>query len=186
MATWSAIAAGEYDPDSPITTGLVGKIIDNPLAEKKWARKTGDQTITNDNSLGSDTDLTLTVVGGQTWMFAGALYVVTDSAPDFQFSIATPDTGNDDGAVYFDDAFRNDGDGLTLAAAPLALNTAAEILFDGGGDGSGVIQFHGFVQLDATPTSGALAVAWAQNTSDGNNTTLKEDSYLYAVRLDPA
>lgn len=189
MATaYAAITNAEIDPDSPVTTALMTKLRDNPIASHRMKYKTA-LTSRSSTTILADPHLTMTVYGGLTYIFrfAGSCNL----NPDIKVRITTPDPVNDVGYMIGSYGVGYDGGGATqfapseysTALIANAINAVYTFL-DGGGGNSGEVWFciDGFVKTDAGTASGTLSFDWAPNTAA--SLTLEAGCILSAYRAD--
>lgn len=90
MATYTAITSGEIDADSPITAGLVGKIVDNPVASHKYIRRSAQSAGNATSTLADDGTLEFAVDASTTYAFKFITYTTTSSLLGIQIAIDVP------------------------------------------------------------------------------------------------
>lgn len=179
MAVYSAIAAGEIDDESPITTGVVSKYVRNPEAvyenANEYACYTADSAaLTNDATLNSDASLLWTVSAGQVWYFEHWIYVTSTTNAHFRYKILTPSetaTGHYSERVW---QYRGTVAGSTCAITTRHTNTEVVITFIAT---SCVLMLAGWTFPSA---AGSVTFQWAQGTSHGDSTILRQGSHFWA------
>ena len=125
--------------------------------------KKADETITNDSTLSDDAELTVALTAGKTYSFICTIWYDSNSNPDFKMSF--PLNGN---------TGRRSTGTITSTANmdTTSLETTSNWAQNDAADYAAVNV--GYV----VSAGGALTLQWAQNTSSGTATTVKEGSSL--------
>jgi hypothetical protein len=157
------------DADKPISTAQQ-TALDLKLDASSIKRivKTVDETITASTTLQADNELVLPVSVNQIWTLDLQLLVQSPTAADFKCNFTVPS-----GTTYFfgaDDFLSTAGS----SAINLTLQTSGVSSMD-----IGVLNVIVFV--GATP--GNITFQWAQNASNGGNTTVYAGSNIIAHKL---
>ncbi len=169
---WSAITDAEIDPESPATTGLMGKYRDNQEAWHNgniYARKAAP-TIRNLAGISDDPHLTVTPVANSIYMVKLVLFITTaNAAADIRFQFTTP--AGSTAVIGYLAPNQNPGAARcifsAITAAPSTMN------YDVAQTGV-VMLFEGTLRTAAAAT--AFALAW--DSAGAGNTTLLADSYM--------
>jgi len=160
-ATW---AVAEVATAAKLNTHLRDNL--NAL---RWAGayKTADQTLANDATVNDDTHLLIAVGTSETWLFE-ANVMWTAAAGGFRFTWTGPA-----GATGSYSALTHGTTGHAAGAALAAETTST--------DTDESVQMRGVIVTAGT--SGNLRLRWAQNTSDAATLTVKDLSWVRALRL---
>jgi len=129
--------------------------------------KEADETISSNNTLQNDDELLFAVAANEVYQFEGVLMVSTGATPDIKLTFAGPT-----GAVG---SFSWEGadSSANRSFASAALGATTTFLVAGT---PRLVRFWGGIHNGAN--AGNLTLQWAQNTSDGTNTTVLAGSYL--------
>ena len=141
--------------------------------DEHYVRKASDETIDTSTTLQDDDELLFPVGANETWAFTIWLRYVSGATPDIKFTITVPSGASGDFRLI-----GRDSTGSAIAASQAA--GATEVAFGAVSRETAIMQ--GTVRTGATP--GNVTLQWAQNTSDGGNTTVEADSVLMAWRVD--
>lgn len=168
-ANANIINAGTF-ANTQISKSSVTQHVPNVIA----ARKTADVTIDTDNTFTDDADLVVTIEASKNYLFFLLLKVVSDATPDFKWQITGPSSGasllltggGGRTGANVSTNFR-DVTAFSQATALIVLNTTLNY-----------ITMQGVLKIGGTPSTTTIALQWAQNTSSGTSTTLKEGSFL--------
>jgi len=146
-----------------------------------YARKTADETVNGSASLQNDDHLAIVLAASATYEIDVQLFYSSASTPDIKFALTFPTgatcswapIGYKSDGTNFEAEFRTStwqaASGTSNAVAGTAATYDAALI-------------KGIIRVGST--AGTLQVQWAQNTSNGSNTTVKADSSLVARRLD--
>jgi len=150
--------------------------------------KDADTSITSDNTLTADPDLSFTASVREKWHLAYMLIIDQDAATaDFQCRVSIPSGGITSFAIGPDDDL--------YSAATTGTGSAGTATYDhtSGVNGTthqiqhAALSNTGLVKAEAIieigETSGAVDLEWSQITSDANATAVKTGSYLLATRI---
>jgi hypothetical protein len=166
-----------------LAAGTAGQVLtSNGTAPPSWTNpimikyRTTDSSVKTNTTLFNDNTLFLTFGANQVWQIDGLLIDVCDNQnPDFKFAFTVPA----DASMYISWQAID-------ADFPTQIKTG-ELISSGvssGGINSGStanpIIIKGIV---TTISSGNFQLKWAQFSNNGNNTTLKANSYLKATRV---
>jgi hypothetical protein len=141
------------------------------------AYKVADEIVNTSAALQNDDHLLFAVAASEVWDFQISLFFDSGTTPDIKFAITVPagatllwaPTGQNDGGTAYEDS---------------VVQTVSGTAFSQQGTGVGTIRhcrIAGVVICGATP--GNVQLQWAQNTSNGSNTTVKAGSNLKAFQL---
>ena len=137
-------------------------------------RKSADETITNDNTYTTDSDLSVTLAASVTYVVDWAWEWNADATPDIKIRWVLPTNATWD-----------------AAAVHMTHNSSSQtgIIYDDAGYLGGPLPggasdkgLHGKGTLESGD-GGTFGIEWAQNTSHANNTTLYEGSYIRLMRV---
>lgn len=131
-------------------------------------RKVGrpiDATKTADDTLTADDRLSLPVIKGLTYEFEASLISNAHATPDIQFGLVLP--AGSTGQMFNEAA----------PATAVALNAAVNI------DGAGAPVLTKLRGKFVAGADGQVAISWAQQTSDANETSLLAGSTLTVTNL---
>lgn len=151
---------------------------DLPMAALLFSRKTADTTRNNTSTLANDPHLAVTLAANATYLINMFLiYTSVTTTPDLKIAFTAPA-------------------GAAFTWAPLGLDpsvTAVQgiVRYPAETTSNRTVATIAGVDTVATPTgivrtagtAGALTVQWSQNTQTAENTTVKTDSYLLAIRV---
>lgn len=157
--------------------GSAGSVFTSQGADlsPEWAldlaqHKASGTSITNDDTLTDDPDLTFTVLASTDYELTATLLLTSAATPDFKFNWTIPGTGSVDGSVSFN-AGSSVVDGFTESAdLPIFVTTTTF-----------VVTMRAIVNTD---TAGTFAFQWAQNTSDAAATSVDTGSTMRLRQLD--
>jgi len=137
--------------------------------------------------LTADPHLLFAMAANEVWEFEATLMVTApNTSADFKFGWVLPSGatmlwGVVSGLVGTDDSW----DSFTTGGSPRDLLIESDVLARGSTGSAGVYPVH----LKGVVTNGANAgdcvLSWAQNTSDGGNSTLKINSFIKHSLLNP-
>jgi hypothetical protein len=165
MADWPAILVTEHDPESPITTGLVGNIVDRTLLNYEShfvVKKDGPETVTTSAALQDDDDFHWAVGADEIWCYRMVLVVSQTTNGMFKFNWSVP-AGASVAAGYF----------LYVAGALVTAGFTtfgADLVYSpnfGATDECGAV-LEGYI--DTAAAAGTATFRWAQNAALGNGT----------------
>jgi hypothetical protein len=163
-------------------------VLEAAIAELRplQADKTSDTSRNTTVVRVADPDLTLALPANSTWEYTLMLILnsAANAAGDFSGEMAFPS-----GAVH---AFGSHGVDIALPSGQSADLSADSDTRDATSPSAdfGVgcstlttsVFVHGRVEIGATP--GSLTLNWAQNTSNANNTTVQDGSFMVAHRIE--
>jgi len=146
-----------------------------------YARKSVDETVNGSASLQNDDHLVVTLAASATYEFEALIFYSSGTTPDIKFAFTFPagatcswaPVGLKFDGVNFEAEVRTSTWQAASGTSNAVAGTAAT--YD-------TARLRGIIRLGST--AGALQLQWAQNTSNGSNTTVKADSFLVARRLD--
>ncbi len=134
-------------------------------------RKSADESVTSSTTLQNDDHLRLTLSGGTTYAVRGAIFATsTSGTPDIKIAYTVPS------GATMDLGFLSGFAGNFNRAELLETSGSASAAIPIGANQNTIIHVLGTVELGVT--SGDLTLQWAQNTSNGNATVVKEGSFL--------
>lgn len=179
-ADWSAAGAGpvEMTQAEKDAVDLAESIAGQGAKVVRLAVKLAGTTRNANTTLSDDPDLTFPVYPGEAYLFRGVVWFTTTANADFKFTLngpASPASVIIKRHVVLPGATAYSNIGITTAFG------GAGIAATGTGAGNGIVEFHGGVTVGAA--AGAVAFAWAQNTSDAGPTTVFRGSFLEWARV---
>jgi hypothetical protein len=141
----------------------------------QMAYKSADETIQSDTTISNDAALTKALAASSKYAFRARIFFDTTANADFKYQLTYSGTNSIwrclRGQIVPGTAASTDTMTEGVDLAPLLL--AASIT--GAGTTGGFIQLDGVIH---TGNAGTWAFAWAQNTSDAANTTVRAGSYV--------
>jgi hypothetical protein len=140
--------------------------------------KSSTETISNDNTLSNDAALNFTMSSGGKYVIEYYILYSTDTAADFKFGIACPDTPANITSDWL--VFRHGTNGVSsgtfiyakndnLCGGSISVATSSD-------SGTGYIK--ATTAMTNGSTAGTFAFTWAQDTSNAANTSVVYGSYL--------
>lgn len=149
------------------------RVFDTSFLQLGYVLKGADETVNSSTTLQDDDDLVLALSASQTYAFEAFIVYNAAAAPDYKCAFTVPS-------------------GATLYWEVVALNSSAVLTkftttSSGGavslvGTGADIaLTIHGVVIVSTT--AGNLQYQFAQNTSDGGNTTTKAGSWLRSQQV---
>jgi len=186
-AVFGAITDADIDPESEIletTAATLEGLRDNIAAVYNTTRvfvvKPGDETVTSastGSTLQDDDDLTFAVDANSQWEVLIAIDLATTQVADWKFLLSTPDAA-DVGAVFL---YHEHVSATSMEGHQFAINTSTPLTV-GGNITEGLVVMRCYILMDVV--AGNVTLQWAQNTSNANPTTVGQNSFLYARRMD--
>lgn len=173
-----------FAPDAMVTSGLLGRYRDNIRAvhseTRGFAFKPSDETVNASTVLQDDDDLSFEVEENETWHVRLVLEFSMSAAGDIKlaFSVPSAPVGEVGYMIGMARSGNNPGSGASRVFDGELSGT--EIL-SGLQVQNGVMVVDAFILVGAT--GGTVTLQWAQAAAAGN-TTLHENSYLSAQRMD--
>jgi hypothetical protein len=164
----------------PVPTWSVGQVLSaadvnnwfTPLAVVKPLA----QSVTSSTTMVNDNDLVLPVAASVTYEFRCFLNFTAATGGDLKWTWAVPA-----GAVLFYQTLHNEGGTTGLSNSTIAYSNGNTIQAAGGG---GIVEA---VRMDGTlvtsSTAGTLQLQWAQNTSSGTATIVRDRCHLILRRV---
>lgn len=160
-----------------LTNGFVPQI-----ASQILRRKSADESVTNSSTMQDDDHLQWPVTAGQIWEVRGIAYFTSSSSsPNFKFQFEMPGGAGDDLDVFFK-TYRigTTGGGIERAGQLTSPSTSSGVCNITGGVDY-VLEVNGVFQVGAS--SGDIIFQWAQNSSNGTATIVKDNSYFFITRI---
>jgi hypothetical protein len=144
-------------------------------------RKTADETVNNSTTLQNDDHLTFTIGASEIWAFWGMLALTTPSSatPDLKADFDIPSGGNVRSTFIGPQLGVTDATNTQMYSNHIDSGGVHTIGITTGGQ-IGVL-FSGVARNGATP--GSVRLRWAQNSAASENTTIRTDSFLVAMRI---
>jgi hypothetical protein len=162
-----------------VTDGAAASDVNEYMVNTKWAFKPGATTRNNTTSLANDPDLTLQTDPNKTYWLELIAPFTSIAAAGFKFSFAAP------AGSVFTGQFMTVIGGLVSVGVyePVsALVITSNISTTSSGAGvDDLITVRG--SLVTAGTGGGLTYQWAQQTSNGGNTTVRAGSSMYMRRV---
>jgi hypothetical protein len=147
------------------------------LVNTKWAFKPSATTRINTTSLANDPDLTLQTDPNKTYWLELIAPFTSIAAAGFKFSFAAPA-----GSVFTGQFMTSIGPSIGAYEPVAALLITSNIATTSSGGGvTDLITVRG--SLVTAGTGGGITYQWAQNTSNGGNTTVRAGSVMYMRRV---
>ena len=178
-APMTALAADEImlckvravaDQTNVLAADVVGRAID--ISRHGFTlHKVTTETISTDDTLSDDDTFTFPVAVNGIYVVEAHIIINSGTTPDFKHQWSLPAAGQFDGwtrGVIGD-----------LAVFATVAEGAANSVLGGGADIS--LPLHGTLQVDST--AGTAAWQWAQDTSDGGNTSVRFGSWMHVRRI---
>ena len=138
--------------------------------------KSADESVTNSTTLQDDDHLLFPVGANETWNFEAALFVDGNSG-HIKYAIDVPS-----GTLKIDiRQWAGTGVGNTPHEIVTVDNTATTTSFDINNTGTSSAYINGLVTSGGT--GGSVIIRWAQRSSNGTPTYVRQNSYLKATRL---
>ena len=185
---FTIIADSAIDADSPITADLEEDFRDNDIHLEEWLGKDyvaaqnhdhdgvnsksvlgsvfkdADEIVTSSTAFQNDDDLLFPVLANQKYYFDMVLQLGLLETSDFKFKINLPsETGTNRLAYFWQGVNRGSAYGASLTCVI-------------GVNGAYGLRISGAFEIDSTP--GNFQLQWAQDTSQGNNTTVYRSSCI--------
>lgn len=166
--TW---VSGELVDDTIMNTHVRDNLL--VIGEHAYTPKASDQNKASDTVVANDSALVMAVGTSQTWEWRARIFVAV-GAGGLQYRWDVPASATGD--YFVQSALGSAGAAIFKdeAQAYGSLKSQAGAIADGG---------HFFGILTTAGTSGNLSFAWAQNSSNVANTTIKAGSYIIARRI---
>jgi hypothetical protein len=144
----------------------------------QYKYKTADESATNDDTYSNDTHLAgFTLEAGAYYRIDAFIHVVSASlTPDLKYQLVfsnTPQRGSKK---------RSNTSGTSEATTTTAIDLAETGIQIALGADANALEISGYFQANAS-TGGTLTLQWAQNTSNGNATTLKQGSWMSITKI---
>jgi hypothetical protein len=149
------------------------------LVNTKWATKPSATTRINTTTLANDPDLTLQTDPNKMYWLELIAPFTSPTAAGFKFSFAAPA-----GSVFTGYAlYLSGGNPTVVVYEPVSalLITSNVIMATSGGGVDDMVTIRG--SLVTAGTGGGLTYQWAQQTSNGGNTTVRAGSVMYMRRV---
>lgn len=172
---------GEINVGATPGPGTAGQVLASAGASTSpdWAfisttlSKAADETVTTTTTLQDDDDLSFAVEANKRYAVWGGILVNTGTTPDIKVQLTSPASATFDGTIL------NDISSTSNATIELLVESGTTAL-----TGAGADRWHSFSgTLVVAGTAGSATLQWAQNTSDGGNTTVKAGSWLAYTEL---
>lgn len=137
------------------------------------AHKTSNETMTSDDTMQDDDELTITLAANSYYKFDATLVITSNATPDFQFEWVESDGTYDFHMEYVNSGGTDQTDYIDETEGPkvVSCGTSGEIII-----------FKGIIVTGGS--GGTFKLQWAQNTSSGLSTTVYAGSYMRAILLD--
>lgn len=153
--------------------------------EPQFARKTSDETVTNNSTIQADDELSLSVAASETWEFEFRLHYTTVTAADFKCGLKFPSSPTE---ISYDvmgpgtDA-ANSGAVTTLPSMATVHGTADAVggIVLGGDTNKFTAVLRGYVRNGSN--AGTVTAWWAQGTTNASNTVVKAGSWAVGRQL---
>ena len=188
MPAYSAITNAEIDPDSPITTGLMTKIRDNPIASHKYVRRTvNGPLVANSVVPVDDTVLEFAVDANQAYGFQ--IIIVfggpgAAAANGVRCTLVVPAAAGIYATVWFSENDRALAGGeCNASGGSIVAGGATHGAVLAAGGGSMLCQIHAIATVGAN--SGTVKLQYAQEVAGVNGCQSLPGSFLIYHRLDP-
>lgn len=164
--------------------GAKGIVIITEFLQSTWSptggvpaqvSKTADQTLNTSTTLASDNALTFPVLASTKYSFRFVVFYDTPTAADFKWQITCPASPT---VVLYDGHALAPGATSETITRDNACSSSHSLTETSGTPGSIIIQ--GIIQNGAN--AGSVTFQWAQNTSNGSNTTVYAGSNVQYTR----
>lgn len=140
--------------------------------------KTADQSVTSSTTLVNVTDLVFAIGASERWGYRFVIFYDATTGGDIKFAITAPAGVAD--LRWGSGVTRGPGEGTWADATVSGSGTERGFAGRGAGDIASLV-IEGFVENGAT--GGSIQLQFAQNTSNGTASIVKENSYLVAHQL---
>lgn len=171
-------------------TGLSGVLADPQVASSLgelldfvFIRKTSDESLNTNATLQADNELVLPIGANETWLFEFHVVYLGNTTGDFKCGLTFP-TSPTEISYYISGLDTSAANAGANVAGSLSLIHAVADAVGGAGRGAdtnkAVVVLRGFVRNGSN--AGNVTLMWAQNTSNGTNTTVKAGSWLEGRR----
>lgn len=147
----------------------------NAVSWRLLARKTGDTSRNTTTTPTDDPHLTWAIASSEQWMFkCGLTMTAANATPDFKCDFTFPA-----GATFIASTIANDAGGTLTRLRWQTSGTTQTIAI-----GATTPEFYEITGVILNGgTAGNVVLQWSQNTSDGGNTTLQQNSYFVGSKL---
>jgi len=153
--------------------GAVWRLDASPASLYK--ERTTDLPRTSTTGLADDTELTTTLLAGMNYKLEALLIYTASTAGDFRFQFLVPTGGSLNAAC---NALPS---GSTGSSGDVSQDLMVEgAAFIGGGSGATVMTARVFAKV-WSGSGGTFKLQWAQGTSDGTATILKQNSFMHLI-----
>ncbi len=167
---------GDSNPER-IPAGAEGKVLTMGANDPYWGasaaptvvRKTANQTVNNSDTMQDDDHLVFTVGADEFWVFYVFIVIDGRQASDFKAQFSVP-SGGSYGCLT-----------NPIDATYEALQTGVMIWQFAANFANGALFIRGFYLGGGT--AGSVRLQWAQNTAVEEDTILKTNSYIQAIKL---
>lgn len=143
-----------------------------------FVRKGSDTTRSATTTLTDDPDLVIPAEANKTYDVEVRLLLTSGSGtPDWKFGWSLPAGAT----IYWGPGqYSSAGkwDGVSIASGPTAIFQGSDVATFGSTGSAIVYGLRLKATLVIAGTAGDVALQWAQNTSDGSNNTVKENSFI--------
>jgi hypothetical protein len=154
--------------------GVLPSFKDNTGANWVTAHKAADTDIQNDTTVNDDPDLQLAVTSGKTYLIDGLILFDTAANADFKYTFTIPG-----GTMDIATQVMNKGSGTSEESDHFSTSGTDNTVLLGNANG-GIIFVRGRIVLTS---SGDFKLRWAQNTSQGTDTSTLRGSWLRAMEI---
>lgn len=183
------IASDVTRPPGPVVFETIGRTDKAPIREvydgTNWRidasaaaifkERSSDLSRTSTTTLADDTELTATLLAGVVYKCEALLIYTASTAGDFKFQFVVPASGSFNAASH---ALPSGSTGNTgTVSLDLQVESSA---FVGGGSGATVMTVKVFAKV-WSGSGGTFKLQWAQGTSDGTATILKQNSFMTLI-----
>jgi len=174
-ALFERVGRTDKAPIEQVWDGAVWRL--DASAALLFKERTSDLSRTSTTTLADDTELTTTLLAGTVYKFDALLLYTASTAGDFQFQFVVPAGGSLNAAAH---ALPS---GSTGASGVVSLDRMVEsAAFIGGGSGTTVMTARVFGKVWSN-AGGTFKLQWAQGTSDGTATILKQNSFMTLIPI---
>jgi hypothetical protein len=153
--------------DSSTSTGLKWAFPGGGTHVWTTVIKTADESTATDTTLSDDNTLLFTTAANTEYAIRFRIYFSANATPDLKWLVHHSGTTT---RIWY----KHYTVGTAVALANNVFTTETTTTRATNTDGSITI----FCMLQVGASGGTLSFQWAQNTSDGNNTTIQEGSYM--------
>jgi len=153
----------------------------------KFVYKTGDESLNTSTALQADDELLFAIGANEVWEFEFVVYYLGNTTGEFRCGLTFPTTPTEISYDLFGPMQGTVANGAGTSTDTTALtmlhSTSSAVAGQpfGADTNQATVRLRGYVRNGAN--AGNVTLMWAQETSNGTNTTVKAGSFLTARRV---